>query len=439
MSRVTVNVNGLSLVHEDSGGVSTATLPDVCFTPPTGAPAPYPNVAWSRDLAAGSSLVRADGGHRIAVAGSAFARSTGGEPGSSGGVTSGVSGGEATFLTHSFDVTVEGRGACRLTDKMLHNHGNTIDCAGVVQATVAESRGDTRELLDRPSSPRKKKRPTRAPSSKVVLGVDTNRNTLITSYACGTRKRYFVGRYLIAFPAPPAPSAPYAYTILKDPAEGSSNGHADNPGLTPTEVGTLQGGGMSVVAIWEVTKYRAIEAGTPEAQYALGVADATVARQQIAWCGNTVKPIYFTVDFDVNASKWHAPVMSWLPEKGKMHCPHIVALHEKTGTSAYTGDLILHYFRGIGSVLPQSRIGVYGTYYTLKKLFDAPKMIQYGWQQTFGRKSAKRNGKIEPRAQLHQYNISSSIQTPGGYPLWGVQGAGALDFDLALTDDFGQW
>ena len=106
MSRVTINVNGLSLVHEDSGGVSTATLPDVCLTPGAGA-VPYPNVAFSRDLASGTSLVRADGGNRIAVAGSSFARSTGGEPGSGGGVTSGVSGREATFLTHSFDVTID--------------------------------------------------------------------------------------------------------------------------------------------------------------------------------------------------------------------------------------------------------------------------------------------------------------------------------------------
>lgn len=133
MSRVTVNVNGLSLVHEDSGGVSTATLPDVCLTPPNLAPAPYPNVAFSRDLTAGSSLVRADGGNRIAVAGSAFGRSVGDEPGSAGGVTSGVSGKEATWLSHSFDVEIEGRGACRLTDKMLHNRGNTLDCWGVHQ------------------------------------------------------------------------------------------------------------------------------------------------------------------------------------------------------------------------------------------------------------------------------------------------------------------
>jgi hypothetical protein len=33
---VTININGLSLIHKDSGGVSSATLPDVCVTPGAG-------------------------------------------------------------------------------------------------------------------------------------------------------------------------------------------------------------------------------------------------------------------------------------------------------------------------------------------------------------------------------------------------------------------
>ena len=140
MSRITIEVNGLSLVHEGSGGVSTSTLPDVCLTPPTEAPVAYVNVARSIDLAAGSAMVRADGGHRIAISGSRFARSTGGEPGASGGVISGVSGKDATFLSYSFDVAIEGQGACRLTDKMLHNRGNTIDCAGVAQGPARAAR-----------------------------------------------------------------------------------------------------------------------------------------------------------------------------------------------------------------------------------------------------------------------------------------------------------
>ena len=50
---VTINVNLLSLVHEASGGVSAATLPNVCATPDVGLVA-YPSTAYSRDLAGGT-------------------------------------------------------------------------------------------------------------------------------------------------------------------------------------------------------------------------------------------------------------------------------------------------------------------------------------------------------------------------------------------------
>src|SRR5262245_61068681 len=101
---VTVNVNNLSLVHKGSLGVSTATVPDVCKTPPNSIPAPYPNIAFSRDLTKGTKKVKADGGKMCAIAGSQFSKSTGDEPGRLGGVTSGTVGKEATWITYSFDV-----------------------------------------------------------------------------------------------------------------------------------------------------------------------------------------------------------------------------------------------------------------------------------------------------------------------------------------------
>jgi hypothetical protein len=65
---VTVNVNGLTLCHKGSDGVSTATIPDVCKTPAPGGPVPipYPNVAKSSDLAKGTTTVSADGGNMCA-------------------------------------------------------------------------------------------------------------------------------------------------------------------------------------------------------------------------------------------------------------------------------------------------------------------------------------------------------------------------------------
>lgn len=131
---VTIKVNNLSLVHRGSGGVSRATLPDVCKTPPGMVPVPYPNTTFSRDLERGTATVDADGGRMIAVNGSIFTPSTGDEPGAGGGVVSGVHKKESRWLTYSMDVKIEGRNACRLTDKKLHNHGNTVNAGGEMQS-----------------------------------------------------------------------------------------------------------------------------------------------------------------------------------------------------------------------------------------------------------------------------------------------------------------
>lgn len=135
---LTININDLSLCHKGSNGVSTATLPDMCNTPtPTGpAPMAYPNVAMSSDLAKGTTTITADGGNMCANYGSEFSKSTGDEPGSLGGVTSGTFIKEATWITYSFDVKLEGKAACRLTDKMFHNHQNTVNMAGVLQPHI---------------------------------------------------------------------------------------------------------------------------------------------------------------------------------------------------------------------------------------------------------------------------------------------------------------
>lgn len=133
---VTVNINNLTLCHNGSDGVSTATIPNVCKTPSPGGPIPipYPNVAMSSDLANGSVTVTADGGNMCAIAGSEFFKSTGDEAGLLGGLSSSTFIKEATWITYSFDVTIEGQAACRLTDKMFHNHQNTVNMGGEIQA-----------------------------------------------------------------------------------------------------------------------------------------------------------------------------------------------------------------------------------------------------------------------------------------------------------------
>lgn len=135
---VTININNLTLCHKGSNGISTATIPDVCKTPSPGGPVPipYPNIAMSMDLMKGTSTVKADGGMMCANYGSEFMKSTGDEPGVAGGIVSSTFIKEATWITFSFDVKLQGKAACRLTDKMFHNHQNTVNMGGEIQAPL---------------------------------------------------------------------------------------------------------------------------------------------------------------------------------------------------------------------------------------------------------------------------------------------------------------
>jgi hypothetical protein len=66
----------------------------------------------------------------IAIKGSEYAMSVGDEPGTAGGVKSSTFKKESTWITYSFDVKIDGKNACRLTDKKFQNHENTVDLAG---------------------------------------------------------------------------------------------------------------------------------------------------------------------------------------------------------------------------------------------------------------------------------------------------------------------
>ncbi len=137
---VSIKVNGVanSLVHKGSNGVSVATMPDVCKTPSPGGPVPipYPNISQSATLAKGTTTVKADGGMMIANKGSEFSLSNGDNAGVGGGVKSSTFMKESTWILYSFDVKVDGKNACRLTDKKFQNHGNTVDLGGIAQAPV---------------------------------------------------------------------------------------------------------------------------------------------------------------------------------------------------------------------------------------------------------------------------------------------------------------
>lgn len=144
---LTININGLTLCHKGSNGISQNTLPDVCKTPPYSVPIPYPNVAFSKDLVQGTHSVSADGGNMIAHNQSNFASSIMDEPGSSGGIVSNVNRSKAEWISHSFDIFFEGNPACRLTDKMFMNKKNTVNMGGLLQEALNQGEKEFIELI----------------------------------------------------------------------------------------------------------------------------------------------------------------------------------------------------------------------------------------------------------------------------------------------------
>jgi hypothetical protein len=121
---LTVIVNMLTVAHKGSNGM-LISFPDVCKTPtPAGpVPIPYPNIAKSSDVVSGSSTVKMDGG-MIMNKGSNTMMSTGDEAGAAMGVVSNKIKGKAEFVNYSFDVKVDGKNVCRLTDPAQSNMGS---------------------------------------------------------------------------------------------------------------------------------------------------------------------------------------------------------------------------------------------------------------------------------------------------------------------------
>lgn len=125
---VTVSVNSQQLSHKAAMGIAAATVPDVCKTPSPGGPVPipYPNIAKSDSLNNGTTTVKADGGNMCANKGSEYSMSNGDEAGTAGGVKSSTIMKEAKWILYSMDVKLEGKNACRNSDKMTNNHENTV-------------------------------------------------------------------------------------------------------------------------------------------------------------------------------------------------------------------------------------------------------------------------------------------------------------------------
>ena len=117
-----VVINGRTSVHAGSGGVLQTV--DVCKTPGKCRPQTYTNIAVSSNSAktAGTVIVN---GNPACNKDSIFAVSTGDEPGSCGGVSSGTIKQKAEFITFSNNVFIEGKPAVRQNDLMVSNNRNT--------------------------------------------------------------------------------------------------------------------------------------------------------------------------------------------------------------------------------------------------------------------------------------------------------------------------
>jgi hypothetical protein len=135
---VTTCANGLTIIHKDSGGEASATLPDVCLTTMGNSvvPIPYGNNAKASDLVDGTKTITMDGGNSVAIKGSTFSKSTGDDGGDKKGISSGTIQGEAAFISSSSTVKFEGKGVCRLSDQLTMNNGNTLCMGGALVSSV---------------------------------------------------------------------------------------------------------------------------------------------------------------------------------------------------------------------------------------------------------------------------------------------------------------
>jgi len=149
--------------------------------------------------------------------------------------------------------------------------------------------------------------------------------------------------------------------------------------LTKSEYNNLLSIGIAVVLNWE---YQTDAALNGRAQ---GVKDAKAAEAQRKAIGAPAAPIYFSCDWDASPGQQAA---------------------------------INAYLDGCASVVGRDRVGVYGSYYVVKRSMEAGK-AKWGWQ-TY----AWSGGQIYSKAHIYQYQN-------------GVMG-GQADRNKSLQDNFGQ-
>jgi Rv2525c-like, glycoside hydrolase-like domain/Putative peptidoglycan binding domain len=166
--------------------------------------------------------------------------------------------------------------------------------------------------------------------------------------------------------------------------------------LTAAEAAVLHAAGIAVFVAFEYDA-QAPARGEPQ-----GAKDGTLAARQLDDLGAPAgMGVYFACDWDVPD---YAPKL-----------PDV-----KASARAKLGP-IAEYFAVINGQHPDFRVGGYGGYYAVKRLFDAG-LITLGWQTV-----AWSGGQRDTRAQLYQ--------TTGRVPISGAD----LDVHEGTAADFGQW
>ena len=164
--------------------------------------------------------------------------------------------------------------------------------------------------------------------------------------------------------------------------------HSPSKNLTPDEAQALTTAGIAVVANWEATL------DGPSHGFEQGVADAAEAARQAAACGMPEdRPIYFSVDWDVQSDDM---------------------------------DPVTAYFDGIASVIGVARTGAYSSYDALGWLLASDR-IRWAWQSCSAGFSEGRNR--SPYPDIHLWQNRTPFTFDGA----------EVDGDQALTPDFGQW
>ena len=149
------------------------------------------------------------------------------------------------------------------------------------------------------------------------------------------------------------------------------------------EAKTLRRYGFGIVTVFEDSATRALGG------FDSGAADARFCVLALRNAGSPRNaPVFFAVDFDESPAQ---------------------------------AEAVRQYFLGVVSILGHNRVGAYGGYWVIKRLFDAG-LIRYGWQ-TY----AWSGTNWDFRAQLRQFS--------NGHTIGGVD----CDFDRAMAPDYGQW